>query len=105
MSETWKTMQRDALRAALTSLLCRNKKPIYQKNVDGSEGTQTRNLQTKFADYRACPELSSRRVLHERLCGFLPASQGARNYATLEPRGPWPKTVLSAVAFLGQFRY
>jgi len=33
-------MQRDALRAALTSLLCRNKKPIYQKNVDGSEGIQ-----------------------------------------------------------------
>jgi len=24
---------------------------------------------------------------------------------TFEPRGPWPKTVLSAVAFLAQFRY
>ena len=93
-------MQRDALRAALTSLLCRNKKPIYQKNVDGSEGIQPATSKPSLQIYRACPELSSRRVLHERLRSLLPASPGARNHATLEPRGPWPKTVLSAVAFL-----
>jgi hypothetical protein len=27
-------------------------------------------------------------ILHERLCGLLPASESARNYATLEPRAP-----------------
>src|SRR5882724_12806407 len=71
-----------------------------RRTLTGAKGLKPATSKPSLQIYRACPELSSRRVLHERLCGLLPASPGARNYANLEPRGPWPKTVLSAVAFL-----